>query len=518
MFPRSGPVPDLMSLALSPFEDRTDAGRRRAPRSKHGGSKAVQSARQNLKRRGRKATSFIEAELIVQHASQLRAASIILPAPVLLAGFGLSIFTGLTVAAAWTMATLSAYLFILYLARRADAAAHGPDGAAKAPPNPSAIPFTVGHSVVGLCWSSLAFLQCQDCTQIRFELFHFAALILAIAMTAMISSTLRFVVPIAFAPLVVGLSVEVYGNPDPMSSAMQGIVIGAVPFFAFVAEALRRGAVARVRHQAEKDELIGELERSRVLSDEARRRAEDANRAKSQFLATMSHELRTPLNAILGFSEVMMNEIFGPLGSPNYKEYLTDIHSSGQHLLGVINEILDLSRVEAGHYALNEEAVHLASIAADCASTVRLRAEDKRISLQMQFEDNLPALWGDERALRQVVLNLLSNAVKFTPKGGEIVLRVGWTAGGGQYVGVSDNGAGIPEDEIPTVLASFGQGSNAIKSAEQGTGLGLPIVQALVKLHDGQFELSSREGKGTEVIAVFPHSRVLEVLPAFDLV
>lgn len=518
MFLRSGPVLDLMSLALSPFQDRPGVDRRPKLRQQPGASKAVQSARQSLKRRGRKATSFIEAELLVQHAAQLRAASIILPAPVLAAGFGLSIFTGLTVASIWTMATLSAYLFIVYLARRADATSVGPEGSAKTKQNGNPALFVAGHTLVGLCWSALAFLQCDDCTVMRFELFHFAALILSIAMTAMISSTLRFVVPIAFAPLVVGLGVQAYANPDPMSAAMQGIVIGAVPFFAFVAEALRRGAVARVRHQAEKDALIGELERSRVLSDEARRRAEDANRAKSQFLATMSHELRTPLNAILGFSEVMMNEIFGPLGSPNYKEYLTDIHSSGQHLLGVINEILDLSRVEAGRYALNEEAVDLASIAADCVSTVRLRAEDKRISLQMQFEDNLPALWGDERALRQIVLNLLSNAVKFTPRNGEIILRVGWTAGGGQYVGVSDNGAGIPADEIPTVLASFGQGSNAIKNAEQGTGLGLPIVQALVKLHDGEFELTSQEGKGTDVIAVFPHSRVLEVLPVFDIV
>ncbi|MER0239008.1 HAMP domain-containing sensor histidine kinase [Fulvimarina sp. MAC8] len=518
MFPRSGPVLDPMSLALSPFDNRTDAGQDRKPRALPSGSKAVQSARQNLKRKGRRNASFIEAELLVQHAAQLRAASIILPAPVLLAGFGLSTFTGVTVASAWTLATLSAYLIILYLARRADTGTYGTEGSAKARPHASVLPFLAGHTFAGLCWSALAFLECQDCTAMRFELFHFAALIMAIAMTAMISSTLRFVVPIAFAPLVLGLSLETYTNPDPISSAMQGVVIGAVPFFAFVAEALRRGAVARVRHQAEKDELIGELERSRVLSDEARRRAEDANLAKSQFLATMSHELRTPLNAILGFSEVMMNEIFGPIGSPNYKEYLADIHSSGKHLLGVINEILDLSRVEAGQYALNEEAVDLSTIAADCASTVRLRAEDKRISLQMQFEEGLPSLWGDERALRQIVLNLLSNAVKFTPKGGEIVLRVGWTAGGGQYVGVSDNGAGIPEDEIPTVLASFGQGSNAIKSAEQGTGLGLPIVQALVKLHDGQFELSSREGKGTDVIAVFPHSRVLEVMPAFDIV
>ncbi|MDX1729921.1 MAG: ATP-binding protein, partial [Aurantimonas coralicida] len=133
-----------------------------------------------------------------------------------------------------------------------------------------------------------------------------------------------------------------------------------------------------------------------------------------------------------------------------------------------------------------------------------------------EFESGLPAMWADERSLRQIILNLLSNAVKFTPRGGEITLRVGWTAGGGQYLAVKDNGPGIPEEEIPIVLSSFGQGSIAIKSAEQGTGLGLPIVQALMKMHDGSFELRSRLREGTEAIAIFPNSRVLEVMPALD--
>ncbi|RFC65173.1 sensor histidine kinase [Fulvimarina endophytica] len=507
-----------MSLALSPLDQRPrgeQAGRAQRAR-KAGASGTVRSIREKLGK-GRRGPSFIERELLAQHAAQIRAASILLPAPVILAGFGLSIFTGPTTATIWTGVTLLAYLLLVVIGRGTRGEREsGPDGTASIRPI-SARTFILGHFLVGLCWSYLAFLGCDACAPMRFEIFQFSVLVLVIAMTAMVSSTLRFVVPIAFAPLVVGLAVELAMSPDPIGTATKSVVIGAVPFFAFVAETLRRGAVAQVRHQAEKDELIGELERSRVLSDEARRRAEDANRAKSQFLATMSHELRTPLNAILGFSEMMQNEVFGPLGSPNYKDYLGDIHFSGKHLLGVINEILDLSRVEAGQYALNEEAVDLAYVARECMSTVRLRAETKRISLLLEAEDQLPLLWGDERALRQIVLNLLSNAVKFTQPNGEVVIRVGWTAGGGQYVCISDNGAGIPQDEIPTVLASFGQGSNAIKSAEQGTGLGLPIVQALVKLHDGQFELTSRLGRGTQAIAIFPHSRVLEVLPSFEL-
>jgi two-component system, cell cycle sensor histidine kinase PleC len=145
---------------------------------------------------------------------------------------------------------------------------------------------------------------------------------------------------------------------------------------------------------------------------------------------------------------------------------------------------------------------------------VQLKADAKNISLVGEFERDLPQLWGDPRSLRQVTLNLLSNAVKFTPPNGRILLRVGWTAGGGQYVSIRDTGPGIPSHEIPIVLSSFGQGAAAIKSAEQGTGLGLPIVRALVELHNGTFELHSAVGKGTEAIAIFPHSRVLEVMPA----
>ena len=457
----------------------------------------VRRARTRLGK-GRRSPSFLEAALVAQHIHQLRAAAVFLPIPVILAGFGLSLFTGPLPAMTWTCVTLAATLLLVLFAKRRDVGADGSPLEAELP-------------------SHGRFL-CPDCGPLRFEIFQFAVLILAIAMTAMISSTLRFVVLVAFGPLAAVLLLRSVADASPVDATMHAVLAGAVPFFAGVAEILRRSAIVSIRHQAEKDELIGELERASLLSNEARQNAEDASKAKSQFLATMSHELRTPLNAILGFSEVISNEILGPIGNPSYKEYVQDIHSSGQHLLGLINEILDLSRVEAGRYTLNEEAVDLTRVANECLSTVRLRAETKGIRLAGEFEPGLPALWGDERALRQIILNLLSNAVKFTPKGGTIALKVGWTAGGGQYASIRDNGPGIPQNEIPTVLSSFGQGSNAIKNAEQGTGLGLPIVQALVKLHDGQFELISRQGQGTETIAIFPHTRVLEVMPALDMV
>jgi two-component system cell cycle sensor histidine kinase PleC len=205
--------------------------------------------------------------------------------------------------------------------------------------------------------------------------------------------------------------------------------------------------------------------------------------AKSRFLATMSHELRTPLNAILGFSEVMKTELLGPMENPTYREYAGDILESGRHLLHLINEILDLTRIESGNYELHEEPVRLAEVADECDRLLKLRAESKGLHIAEEFEPDLPVVWADRRAMRQICLNLMSNALKFTPKGGRITLGVGATEDGGQFLSVRDTGPGIPEEEIPKVLQAFGQGTLAQQSAEGGAGLGLAIVQNLIELH-----------------------------------
>jgi two-component system cell cycle sensor histidine kinase PleC len=210
----------------------------------------------------------------------------------------------------------------------------------------------------------------------------------------------------------------------------------------------------------------------------------------------------------------MKNEIFGAHANAAYKEYSSDIHGSGQHLLDLINEILDLSRIEAGKYELNEEALSLSSIVEDCQHMLALRAKTKGQVIRTLAEPDLPRVWGDERAIRQAVLNVLTNAIKFTPQGGEITIKVGWTATGGQYVSVSDTGPGIPENEIPVVMQSFGRGSLAIKTAEQGSGLGLPIVKGLIDLHGGGFQLKSRPRDGTEVTITLPAERVMDTLAA----
>lgn len=336
---------------------------------------------------------------------------------------------------------------------------------------------------------------------------------IAIPATNLPPALLGATVPVAVAAVTM-LLFRFGGHADV--PVLSGLIVAAEGFFAALGYRLMASTMAEVRSASEKDALIAELEQANAISDESRRKAEEANLAKSRFLAAMSHELRTPLNAILGFSEVMQTEMLGPIGNATYKGYVTDINDSGRHLLNLINEILDLSRIEAGRQELSEEAVTLAYVVEDCMHMMSLRARNKGVTLKDVFEDNLPKIWADERAVRQIVLNLLSNAVKFTPAGGAITVKVGWTVGGGQYVSVADTGPGIPEDEIPIVLSAFGQGSAAIKSAEQGTGLGLSIVQALIAMHDGTFDLKSRLREGTEVVVTVPKTRVLDAVPAFD--
>ncbi|MDN3719033.1 HAMP domain-containing sensor histidine kinase [Roseibium salinum] len=301
---------------------------------------------------------------------------------------------------------------------------------------------------------------------------------------------------------------------DPIHYTLAAMAIGAQGVLLHSRQpALEKNANTMLEYRADKDHLIAELETANAMSDEARRRAEAANMAKSRFLATMSHELRTPLNAILGFSEIMKDEVLGAMHNSNYRSYSEDIHGSGQHLLNLINEILDLSRIEAGRHELNEEALYLDDVVEECGTMMKVRANAKSISLHHTHEQDLPRVWADERALRQVVLNLMSNAVKFTPVGGEVWIKVGPTSDGGQYVSIKDTGPGIPEDEIPTVLEAFGQGSHAIKTAEPGTGLGLSIVQALVSMHDGEFTLKSKPDEGTEVIVALPRARIMNYSP-----
>jgi two-component system, cell cycle sensor histidine kinase PleC len=330
--------------------------------------------------------------------------------------------------------------------------------------------------------------------------------------SSILASNIRRAIFSSLIPALAGIAAIAAISSDIGSLMLAALAGGAILFHLLLAIRTHETALQTLGFRAEKDTLFGALEEANAKHDEARRRAEEANLAKSRFLATMSHELRTPLNAILGFSEVMKSELFGPHSVEQYRDYSIDIHSSGQHLLNIINEILDLSRIEAGRYELQEEAIDLASMADDCRHMLEMRAHAKSITLKTALETGLPRLWADERAVRQIIINLLANGIKFTPQGGEVTIKAGWTQAGGQYVAIKDTGPGIPEEELPTVLESFGRGSMAIKTAEQGSGLGLPIVKGLVELHGGQFHLRSRLREGTEVIVIFPAARVMETV------
>jgi signal transduction histidine kinase len=237
-----------------------------------------------------------------------------------------------------------------------------------------------------------------------------------------------------------------------------------------------------------------------------------ANKAKSEFLANMSHELRTPLNAIIGFSEMIQTEIFGPLGNARYRGYVADIQASGEHLLNIINTVLDLARVEAGKIVLSEGAVDIDGLIRACASLMRERLVRAGLRLVLHIEPGLPLLRADPVRLKQVLLNLLSNAIKFTDPGGRVTVRAGSYADGGLTVEIADTGIGMDPLDIPQAFEPFSMVHAAHSRAHEGTGLGLPLSKALVEEHGGKLELTSVLGSGTIATVTLPSVRFIRTM------
>ena len=223
----------------------------------------------------------------------------------------------------------------------------------------------------------------------------------------------------------------------------------------------------------------------------------------------MSHELRTPLNAIIGFSDLMDSQIYGPLGNEHYVEYVHDINKSGLHLLDLINDILDLSKVESAKDELNEDRVDIFEVIESTATLVRQRALKESVALRFELGEELPMLRADERKLKQILVNLMTNAIKFTNSGGTVTLRAWSRPDSGFVLQVEDTGIGIAPDDIPKALSQFGQVDSALNRKYEGTGLGLPLTKALVEQHGGALDLQSEVGVGTIVTVRLPAARIL---------
>ncbi|MCB1537563.1 MAG: PAS domain S-box protein [Rhodospirillales bacterium] len=248
---------------------------------------------------------------------------------------------------------------------------------------------------------------------------------------------------------------------------------------------------------------------------QAKLQSDLANRAKSEFLANMSHELRTPLNAIIGFSEIIHNQAMGEIQNPAYVDYAGDINDSGRRLLSIINDILDISRIEAGERNLNETLFRVEATAATCISLLGAKAEAARVTIINNLKDDMPKVIGEELAFKQMFMNLLSNAIKFTPPEGRVTLDWDWAGPQGDLrVSITDTGIGMDEKEIETALSPFGQVESAFSRSNSGTGLGLTLVNALIEMHEGKFELLSRKGVGTTATLVIPARRVAQATVA----
>ncbi len=321
---------------------------------------------------------------------------------------------------------------------------------------------------------------------------------------------------------------EALAEPGNQTLFIIGIGVAALSLPLIMMFMLNREISQRVEHAVALDQesekvhieraallaITGELAKERIKLRRsnkelvlARRRAEEANRAKSVFLANMSHELRTPLNAVLGFSEIIRDRLFGDDAS-RYAEYAADIHRSGAHLLNIVNDILDVTRIEAGKFELREEAVQLAALVEESLLAVEPQAAKGGVSLKRSLSGTGALIHGDNTKLKQILINLLSNAIKFTPPGGSVELAARADAGGGLIVTVRDTGIGMASHEIQDAVQLFRQVDSSLARRYEGTGLGLPLAIQLTELHGGTLTVDSSPGRGTIVTVRFPSERI----------
>ena len=359
------------------------------------------------------------------------------------------------------------------------------------------------------CWSMPLFMFWDAGNDLQ-NVFIVATLMAAVAIRIIIASNFMPVVMTGTGFITFFILLKCIFEQAPLYIALGAVVIVVELFFLQLAQRLKTTARDMLAFRAQRERLIDELKRAKDQADAARLKAEEANQAKTQFLATMSHELRTPLNAIMGFSEILSHEMMGPHAVSEYKDYSSDIHHSGHYLLALINDILDLSRIEAGRKEVIDESVSLQDELHEALKMVRMKAQEKKQELVVNLPDDLPKLSGDRRAVRQIWLNLISNAIKFTEPGGRIEMSAWKHSIGDIALSVRDNGPGMSDEEVKSALAAFTRGKVATRKAIDGAGLGLSIVNGLAGLHGGKLEISSIPGEGTQITVTFPQRRILD--------
>jgi two-component system cell cycle sensor histidine kinase PleC len=364
----------------------------------------------------------------------------------------------------------------------------------------------VGYFLFAASWSSLGFLFWRHGDDLN-QMLILLLIACTLAGNAALVGASRTLAVLGYAVHGFVLIVVPLREGGPIYDGLAALALCYVFYLAHMSRQIYSTARDMLLLRDDKNELIEALARSKAQSDHALERAEAASRAKSEFLANMSHELRTPLNAILGFSEMIYSTAAAGSNPARSAEYARLVHDSGTHLLALVNDILDLAKIEAGKYELRETHTDLAGLIDETARMMAGSAETAGSSLMTEVAAEVPLLLADERALRQILINLLSNALKFTPAGGEIVAFARVLACGDVAFGVRDTGIGIsPEDQL-CVFQSFGQGRHDVATADKGTGLGLTIAKGLSEAHGGSIALSSRPGAGTCVTVTLPATR-----------
>jgi two-component system cell cycle sensor histidine kinase PleC len=364
------------------------------------------------------------------------------------------------------------------------------------------------ETLIAVCWAIPLFVYWESGNQAQ-HIFMVSITLAAIAARIMTAGNYMPIIMAGTGIIALATVVRCLMESGLLYTTLGAVVVLAEIFFIQLVRRLQGTTREMLVFKAEREALIGRLDGALSEAKEARNKAEEANRAKSRFLATMSHELRTPLNAILGFSEILSKEMMGPHAVPVYKSYSDDIHYSGDYLLKLINDILDLSRIEANRHDLEAEPVDPCTAARESAELMAIQLSRKSQILKFDFPTNPVRVLGDNRALRQIWLNLLSNSIKFAPEHSDVTMRVEQKANGAVVLSIADNGPGLAPDELDAMRSAFVRGSYAQKKAIDGAGLGLSIVNGLAELHEASLLLAPNHPTGLIVSVEFPPHKVL---------